>query len=394
MATAESVYGSDSWRNSSDSERETETGVAGENQSIERVLFVYGPTNVGKIERHVKPLADAVESTTLVCTSTGPEVDGLRQIAPPATGYRLFDLLLMAVLTAVESVRGEYDAVVTISLFPHGCLGLLAAKYNRIPAHLGIIGCDIDVHARAWYGRPVRWLMRRFDAVSVPGPTHRQRLHRSVGIPWHRTAILANPVDVDQFPDPKPDLERRYDVVWVGRMTAEKRPLFFVDVVAAVAEVTPSLRAVMIGDGALSTAVEERIAERGLEGTLETPGWIEDPIPWYADASVFVLTSERDALPLTLIEAMASGTVPVAPAVGNVGDLLVDGWNGRVVDPPTVDGVATAVEDLLSDPDRRARLGTNARGVRDRFSYDTATEDWRHVIRVLARSARRESGDR
>ncbi|GAA0525024.1 Glycosyltransferase involved in cell wall bisynthesis [Halorubrum aquaticum] len=388
MATAEGIYGSDSWRNESGPRRGSEASTT-EEESVERVLFVYGPTNTEKITRHVKPLADAVDSTTLVCTDTDPEVDGFRQVAPPSTGYRLLDLFLMSVLTAVESVNGEYDAVVTISLFPHGCLGLLAARYNGIPAHLGIIGCDIDVHARAWYGRPVRWLMRRFDVVTVPGPTHRRRLHRSVGVPWHRTAILANPVDVDRFTDVKPNRDRRYDLLWVGRMTAEKRPLLFVDVVAAVAEEVPSLRAVMLGDGALSPAVQERIAEHGLEGTLETPGWTEDPIPWYADASVFVLTSERDALPLTLIEAMASGTVPVTPAVGNVGDLLVDGWNGRVDDPLTVDGVATAVENLLADPDRRARIGTNARGVRDRFSYDAATEDWRHVTRVLARYTRR-----
>lgn len=387
MATTDGVYQSDRWQNdtvpSAGSER-TDSDVGGD---IERVLAVYGPTNIEKIERHIEPLADVVGTTTLLCTQPHPNVTGINQLSPPSTGVRLLDIFLLSLLTAVESIRGDYDAVVSVSLFPHGCLGLLAARWNGIPAHLGIIGYDIDVHARAWYGRPVRWLIRRFDAVTVPGPTHRRRLHRFVGVPWDRTAILANPINADRFPGGE-DAERPYDLLWVGRLTAEKRPVLFVDVIAVVAERYPSVRAVIVGDGPLSADVTKRIAHYGLENVIDTPGWVDDPAPWYADASVFALTSERDALPLTLIEAMASGTVPVAPAVGNVSDLLVDDWNGRVVDPATIEGFATAIEELLANPERRARLGANARGVRNRFSIADAAEDWQHVTRILTRSSR------
>ncbi|MFC6873705.1 glycosyltransferase family 4 protein [Halobellus marinus] len=387
MATTDRVYRSDEWRNGFIPGADPDQTDSEDERDIERVLAVYGPTNVGKIERHIKPLADVVDATTLVCTRPDPDVTGIRQLAPPSTGVRLLDIVLLSLLTAVESVRGDYDAVVSVSLFPHGCLGLLAARLNGIPSHLGIIGYDIDVHARAWYGRPVRWLIRRFDAVTVPGPTHRRRLHQLVGVPRDRTAILANPVDIDRFPR-EDDVERPYDLLWVGRLTVEKRPVLFVDVVAAIAERNPSVRAVIIGDGPLSAAVEERIAHHGLGDVIDTPGWIDDPAPWYTDASVFVLTSERDALPLTLIEAMASGTVPVAPAVGNVADLLVDDWNGQVVSPATIEGFSKAIEGLLGNSERRARLGANARGVRNRFTAADATEDWRHVMRILARSGR------
>ncbi|WP_144920823.1 glycosyltransferase family 4 protein [Halorubrum salsamenti] len=388
MATTDGVYRSDKWQNDPIPASDSESTGSEVEHDIDRVLAVYGPTNIEKIERHITPLADVVDTTTLVCTRPNPEVSGFRQLAPPSTGVRLLDLFLVSLLTVVESIRGDYDAVVSVSLFPHGCLGLLAARLNGIPAHLGIIGCDIDVHARAWYGRPVRWLIRRFDAVTVPGPTHRRRLHRLVGVPRNRTAILANPVEADRFPR-RDDVERPYDLLWVGRLTAEKRPVLFVDVVAAVAERYPSVRAVIIGDGPLSVAVTKRIAHHELEDVIDTPGWIDDPAPWYADASIFALTSERDALPLTLIEAMASGTVPVAPAVGNVADLIVDDWNGQIVDPTTVEGFATAIDGLLRSPERRARLGANAHGVRSRFTAADAAEDWRHVTRVLARSGTR-----
>lgn len=385
MATAERGYRTDPWQNSDNAGARGGTDAT-DGESVDRVLAVYGPTNTEKIERHVKPLADVVE-TTLVCTSKNPDVTTVRQLSPPSTGIRIVDLLFMALLTAVESVRGEYDAVVSISLVPHGCLGLMAARWMGVPAHLGIIGYDIDVHARSWYAPPIRALIRQFDAVTVPGPTHRRRLHESVGLPPRKTAILANPIDVDQLPASRRESSARYDLLWVGRFTEEKRPLLFVDVIAELAEREPSVRAVMLGDGPQFPAAKRRIQERNLEDTLHTPGWIDDPIPWYSDAKLFALTSKRDALPLTLIEAMASETVPVAPPVGNVSDLLVDDWNGVLVDPATVDGFATAFEALLNAPERRRRLGRNARGVRDRFSYRGAAEDWRYVTGLLALAA-------
>lgn len=385
MATAEGGYRTRPWRNDDSAKPDRGGDDWGEANGIDRVLAVYGPTNVEKIQRHIVPLSDVAE-TTLVCTEADPEVDSVRQIAPPSTGFRILDLLFMSVLVFLESVRGEYDAVVSVSLVPHGCLALFVARLWRLPVHLGIIGGDIDVHAGAWYGRPVRALVRQFDAVTVPGPTHRRRLHESIGLPEERTAILANPIDVGRFPETRDDSSVEYDLLWVGRFTDEKRPLLFVDVVAELADRDPSLRAVMLGDGPLADEVEKRIDATGLQEVLSTPGWVDDPTPWYGDAAVFTLTSERDALPLTLVEAMAAGTVPVAPAVGNVPDLLVDDWNGVLVEPASGDGFAAAIEELLSSPRRRARLGSNAFGVRDRFSYAAAADDWRHVTHVLGRA--------
>ena len=383
MASAEGGYRTDPWQNGEVGSRARGDEAAPDGESLDRVLFVYGPTNVEKIDRHVKPLAVVVE-TTLVCTAPNPDVTGVRQLSPPSTGIRIVDLLLMSLLVVLESVRGDYDAVCSISLIPHGCLGLFAARLMGVPAHLGIIGCDIDVHARAWYRRPVHVLIRKFDVVTVPGPTHRRRLHDLIGLPPHKTAILANPIDVDQLPATRRETDARYDLLWVGRFTEEKRPLLFVDVVSVLRDRDPSVRAVMLGDGPMLSAARRRIAARDLQDTFHTPGWVDDPIPWYADADLFVLTSKRDALPLTLVEAMASGTVPVAPPVGNVSDLLVDDWNGVLVEPATAEGFATVIEGLLGDSVRRKRLGRNARGVRDRFSSRAATEDWRYVTSILA----------
>lgn len=143
----------------------------------------------------------------------------------------------------------------------------------------------------------------------------------------------------------------------------------------------------MLGDGPLLDATRELIRAYSLEDAVSTPGWVDDPSTWYGASKAFVLTSERDALPLTLIEAMANGTVPVVSAVGNVPDVVTD-RNGIVVDPPSVGRYETAILQLLEDRERRDRKATEARRIEDRFSYDAAADDWRYVCRVLSRSDR------
>ena len=71
---------------------------------------------------------------------------------------------------------------------------------------------------------------------------------------------------------------------------------------------------------------------------------------------------EQEGFGIVFLEASAAGIAQIGGASGGVPEAIVDGETGVVVDPPDdVDAVATALEGLLDDPDRRARLGAAAR---------------------------------
>ena len=231
------------------------------------------------------------------------------------------------------------------------------------------------------------FLLRRFDVVSVPGTTHRRQL-LDLGVNPDRTALLSNPIDPGRY-RPDPEIENRYDLLWVGRFDAEKDPITFVDACAALAERGVEFRAAMVGDGPLRPVVERRLYEiDGRRGTnlrerIERTGWVEDPLNHYQRGRIFALTSRRDALPLTLIEAMATGCVPVVAPVGNVRDAAVDGENALVLDSRTPDAFAEAFATLLSDAGRLERFSQRSSKVRDRYTYAEATEDWQTILRRL-----------
>lgn len=344
------------------------------------MLAVYGPKNPGKIERHVKPLADEVE-TTLVCIDRGDEFEDLNYRTVPTFGLRPIGLALMLVVAFQEAIRGDYDGIVSFSLFPHGCIALAVGRRRNLPVHLGVLGMDLDVHAQAAYGPAVAWLLRRFDVVSVPGTNHREQLEE-LGLPPERTAILTNAIETDRFV-PHPATDQSYDCCWVGRFGPEKRPELFVKALARLAAEGRSIRAVMLGDGERREAVRDLLNYYDLEEMVDRPGWVDDPLPYYRQSKTFVLTSRREGLPLTLVEAMATGTAPVTVDVGSVKDVAEDGHNAVVVPPDDVEALADGIGRLLDDSGARRRLADNAEAVRSDCGYDAATEDWRRILDAM-----------
>ncbi len=360
-----------------------------------RVLVVTGLSH--KNRRHYGPLADVAGETTLVSLDPQYDVDDARYVTVPEVGPRLVRVVLMLFVALYEGYRTEYDAVASISLFPYGWYALVLKAVYGYPAHLGIIGIDLDHHAEQFYGPVPRWAFRRFDAVSVPGSDHARRL-AEMGVRRDRIERLTNAIDVDTYrpledadgtadsdetPDADGTADADYDFVWVGRFGPEKDPVRFVEALDALEGTGREFRAVMVGDGQLRGAVEAELAARGLEERVDLPGWVDEPLSYYRRADTFVLTSERDALPLVMLEAMATGLPAVVPAVGSIPDVVDDCENGLLLAGRDPVRFAEALARCLDEPTFRRRLGENAVAVRSQFSLERAGEDWQRILATL-----------
>ncbi|RQH00249.1 glycosyltransferase family 4 protein [Natrarchaeobius oligotrophus] len=362
----------------------------------ESVLIVADHPNPSKIERHYGPLADVASETTMVCLTPNESVDSIAYRTVPTLGWRPLGILLLFVAALVEGVRNEYDAIVSISLIPYGCYALLLRPFVGARAHLGIIGADLDVHAVAWYGPLVRVAFRRFDSLSVPGTVHRRQL-REMGVDGDRIGILSNAIDTERYAPPERSVESRYDFLWIGRFSEEKDPLLFVAALAVLADRGLEFRAAMLGSGDERDAVERALASSGLADCVDLPGWVDDPREYYYESDAFVLTSSRDALPLTLLEAMATGSACVVSRVGSVPDVARHRETALVVEGRTPAAFADALEELVTDDRLRERLAGNATAVGDEYSYAAARDDWRRMLETLrggADSHRNDTGRR
>jgi glycosyltransferase involved in cell wall biosynthesis len=120
----------------------------------------------------------------------------------------------------------------------------------------------------------------------------------------------------------------------------------------------------------------------------------EQVLDAYADADLFVFCSMVECSPIVLFEAMAAGLPFVTADVGNAAEIAE--WSGAGVIVPSqrrADGlvevepraVASAVDELLADPDRRAAMGQSGRRAwEERFTWDAAARRYEDVYQGLA----------
>jgi glycosyltransferase involved in cell wall biosynthesis len=104
-------------------------------------------------------------------------------------------------------------------------------------------------------------------------------------------------------------------------------------------------------------------------GPVEVPegvGPVADVAPYYARAAVVAVPSRREGYGMVAREAMAHGCAVVASDVGGLRDAIDDGVDGVLVPPRDVASLRAALEQLLGDPELRARLGAAARAKAER----------------------------
>lgn len=141
-------------------------------------------------------------------------------------------------------------------------------------------------------------------------------------------------------------------------------------VLAACARLRHEVDCVIIGDGPQRGVLETQARDLGLDTRVQFTGALvqEEVARHYAEADLFVLASivvedsgRQDVIPNVLVEAMAMGIPVVASALPGIQELIVDGVHGRLVPPGDVELLARAIDELLDDPERRRRLGEQAR---------------------------------
>lgn len=127
----------------------------------------------------------------------------------------------------------------------------------------------------------------------------------------------------------------------------------FADLIRAMEVLSRTRRTklLILGDGPLRVELEALIFELGLLDVVSMPGYVENPLKYFALADVFVLSSHVEGLPNVLVEAMMCGCTPVSTdCPTGPREVLQDGRYGYLV--PVRDPIAMAdgIEHALQRP--------------------------------------------
>jgi glycosyltransferase involved in cell wall biosynthesis len=160
---------------------------------------------------------------------------------------------------------------------------------------------------------------------------------------------------------------------FVGRLTHIKRPDRLLDVVAACVGRELPIHFLVAGEGELFESSRARARSENLPITFL--GWRSDIAELFAASDIAILTSDNEGIPLTLIQAAQAGLPIVAPRVGSIADIVLDGESGYLTSTQP-SAMASALSALAGDSQLRTRLG--AAGIAHttaHFSLDKSLRD-------------------
>ncbi|MBI5469514.1 MAG: glycosyltransferase [Deltaproteobacteria bacterium] len=165
--------------------------------------------------------------------------------------------------------------------------------------------------------------------------------------------------------------ERSKVVGIVARLDPIKNHRSLIEAMDKVVKEFPDSVLLIIGDGPLRGELTELVSRLGLEKNIRLLGTRGDVERLLSIFDVFVLSSLSEGLPLTLLEAMASGRPIIATGVGGIPEVIENGVDGIIVPPGNTESLAKAITGLLNDRDRALKMGVMAKRKFDlRFSLD------------------------
>jgi glycosyltransferase involved in cell wall biosynthesis len=173
-------------------------------------------------------------------------------------------------------------------------------------------------------------------------------------------------------------------ILYLGRIQHEqKRVRLFPQILQALAASGIPFHWTVAGEGPERPFLQAAMKSASLAQTVSFPGKIA-----YADVprvlsehNLFLLASDYEGLPLSLLEAMARGLVPVVSDLPSGVGEVVDSTTGKLVPPENVSGYAEAIIWLHSHREEMGRLSQNAReAVRRDFSVAAMTDRWLRVL--------------
>ncbi|MCE9602590.1 MAG: glycosyltransferase [Gemmatimonadetes bacterium] len=240
------------------------------------------------------------------------------------------------------------------------------AKALRIPLVVTYHGMDITVRAKTEAEAARR--RRAFAAADRVIAVSRfiADALRAAGCPDGKIRLHYIGVDTTRF-TPGTAPRSRTEVLFVGRLVEKKGVIHLVRAMAEVRKSVPGAELVLAGDGPLREPLAREAAQLGVPATflgVQTPEQVQQLMrraAVLAGPSIADARGNAEGLPITFLEAQASGLPLVVSTSGGTGEGVVDGVTGFLFDPGDESALAGHLRTLLGDAALRERMSAAAR---------------------------------
>ncbi len=280
---------------------------------------------------------------------------------------------------------GQFDAIHAHWLFPQG---LIALACGNTPIIVTAHGSDLH-SLRGPLFRHIQCHVLKHSQVVTVVSAAMAKLAREIQNQIHDLRILPMGVDLQTRFTPSPHTREPATFLFVGRLVASKGLDVLLAALALLKQQIPDVRLVVIGRGPEETCYRELVHTHSLANHVTFLGALPSAqLPeWYRRATALVSPTHTEGLGLALIEAAGCASPIIASDLPAVREILIDGVSGRLTPASDSIALASAMLQVVTDPDYAAHLGQAARiHVVDRYDWPCVARGYSAAIKATVTS--------
>lgn len=281
----------------------------------------------------------------------------------------------------------KIGAIIGVLNTPHGYIGRMIGFLTHTPyVHMTIAG-----HREFWmYGKKLEkmnlWVFGSAAAITVTGHQTQHYLEQN-GIKKDKIFVLPN-LPNEAFTKIQLNEKRHYDIISFSRIDLNKNVILLIKALSKLKDKF-NLKVAIAGDGDQLENIKNLAKELDVDSMIEFFGYVsgfENKVKLLSDSKIFISCSRGEGFPVSLLEAMNCGCVPVVSNVGDIIDVIKNGKNGFIYnDTENETEFVKYLELLLSNEDRISSLSHEAYKIKDHISIANNGRIWDEVFASVIR---------
>jgi glycosyltransferase involved in cell wall biosynthesis len=282
----------------------------------------------------------------------------------------------------------QVDALITVGAGDKMFWGRIAARRAGLPVIASAL------HSTGWpdgVGKLNRLLTPITDAFIAVATEHGRYLREVEGFPADKVAIISNGIDTLRFrlnATARQQIRQQLQIApkapvcgIVAALRPEKDHALFLRAAEKTLRNLPQARFIIAGDGPLRADLERLAGELQVSHAVNFLGSRSDIPELLSAMDLFTLTSQNEASPVSILEAMSIGLPIVAPRVGSIPETVEQQVSGFLIEPGQEDLFAEHWRQLLADPQLALRMGDQGkRFVQQHRSLESMVEGYERLI--------------
>jgi glycosyltransferase involved in cell wall biosynthesis len=263
------------------------------------------------------------------------------------TTSKALDVKLSSRITAI--LKQEKLPIV---LHTHGFKALLMTlairkKYNLIHTHHGNTGHTFKVKFYEQLAKMAMKLCRKIVLVS-PQMLNEFKNYSNVVLIENMLSLKNSELIRIKKKEKLKTEKNTINLTYLGRLSPEKGILDFIKYFSSYANKI-KFEITIVGDGPLKNEITNYVNQNEATSSIHLVGFVNDPTPYLIASDILIMPSYKEGLPMTLIEALASGIPVIANNVGAISTLLEQNVNGHLTENNTKESWHTALDLTLKN---------------------------------------------